>query len=202
MPEMNVHDVISRFHNSIIMYGNRPCFVKRVKNDYVCELFDLLGQELIKVEFDMGKFKPVGRIGMVNINGSVLYCYRAPKRMYKVGISLENLSVNQIDGADRDGRDREKIKRLDSVELGRAIMGKYPTFLQALRNAKQFEGTFAFDRQFAVNHANQLIYKTNVVGIVENDKSITFNQGFEHLALLLDNNYATETVRNFAATAR
>lgn len=207
MLEMSIEDIHSRFKDSLIMYNNKPSYVKRVGNNGDCILLDLITQKQETVPFKLDKFNsPVRRVGMVNIEGSVVYAERIPIRRWKVGLSSDNFHVSTLAGVEypaRAAQTRDKVKTLQAVELAEAIMGKYPALVTCLRHLKQFPGAMAFDKQFAVSDAGLVFYKKAVAGTVDmkakSVNDIKWAKGHEHLILLLENNYATETVRNFGS---
>lgn len=207
MHEMSIEDINSRFHNSLIMYKNKPSYVKRVGNNGDCILLDLLTQKQETVPFKLDAFaNPVRRVGMVNIEGSVVYAERIPARKYKVGLTGENVKVHtfpDIEYPSRKDVTRDKVRTLQCVELAEALMDKYPAFSTSVRHLRQFPGAMAFDKQFAVTSEGLILYKKQAVGRVDmkakSVNDIMWAKGHEHLILLLENNYATETLSNFGS---
>lgn len=205
--DMSVEDINSRFHNSLIMYKNKPAYVKRVGNNGDCILLDLLTQKQDTVPFKLAEFaNPIRRIGMVNVEGSVIYGERIPIRRYKVGLTTENTRISQIDGVEypaRAAQTRDKVRTLQCVELGEALMDKYPSLSACLKHLRQFPGAMAFDKQFAVADTGFIFYKKTQVGAVDfrakKVNEIVWQKGYEHLILLLENNYATETLSTFGS---
>lgn len=205
--EMSIEDINSRFKDSLIMYNNKPSYVKRVGNNGDCILLDLITQKQETVPFKLDKFNsPVRRVGMVNIEGSVVYAERIPIRRFKVGLSYENFHVSTLDGVTypaRAAQTRDKVRTLQCVELGEALMDKYPSLSACLKHLKQFPGAMAFDKQFAVSDAGLVFYKKAHVGSIgfkaKSVNDIEWRKGYEHLILLLENNYATETLSTFGS---
>jgi hypothetical protein len=190
--EMSIDDIRQKFEGSVVMYQKKPVLFKKVGGDFSCRIFDLMAQTEAQVEFDMKAFQPPpSRIGFVNINGSVLYAVRNAIRRYKLGISKENFNVQQLPVPYPDGRSDVYIRLvagLERRELGEAILNKYPTLQQAIRRVSQFEGACAFDKQFAIDHHHLVYYKTAQVGLFIGGV-IKFDEGFEHLHLLLNKGY-------------
>lgn len=198
MAEISDHDIEQKYVGSIVMFAKKPVFIKGLYQRGKVKILDLLSQREDIVDFTVEEFKaPATRLGMVNIAGGVLYAYRIPVRRYKLGFSRDNLKVDSLNVKYEGGGMEavEKIKSLTSIEFADCIMGKYPNLKQAMKLLeKQGEGAVAFDRQFAVDCRNRIWYKRAVVGGV-GDKGIVFSAGFQHLELLLDKNYAKETLR-------
>jgi len=193
MREISIEDIQQKYEGSVVMFERRPVLFKKIAGDYSCRIFDLMAQKEEQVPFEMKKFlPPAPRIGMVNINGSVVYVVRNAIRRYKLGLSRENISAQAAPVPYPDGRAASYIglvQTLERKELGEALLNKYPTLREAARRVSQFEGACAFDKQFAVDSEGEVIYKTKVVGNLLNGKDIEFIKGFEHLAILLNKGY-------------
>lgn len=193
MREMSIEDIQQKYEGSVVMFEKRPVLFKKVAGDYSCRIFDLMAQKEEQVLFSMKSFlPPAPRIGMVNINGSVVYVVRNAIRRYKLGLSRENISVQALPVDYPDGRAANYIALVGSLErkeLGEALLNKYPTLREAVRRVSQFSGACAFDKQFAVDSEGEILYKTQAVGRLENGKDIVFSKGFEHLAILLNKGY-------------
>lgn len=190
--QMNVDDVRQKFEGSIVMFNKRPVLFNKIAGDWSCRIFDLMDQEEKQVEFKEDEFHPpVPRIGMVNINGSVLYVERMPVRKFKLGLNRDNLKVNLVPGVFYPEGERAataEIHGLKSKALGSALLGKYPTKTTAFKRLSQFEGAVAFDKQFAVDSNGFLYYKMQRVGR-HNFSVLTFDEQFKHLEILLDKAY-------------
>lgn len=197
MAEMSVQDIISRFQDSLVMYKDKPTYVKRVGKDGSVVILDLFNQRTDTVAFELKDFTaPMRRLGMVNVEGSVIWAYRNPVRRYKVGLSSENFSAEALGGIhypEGGATTRNKVKSLQIPELADCLFNKYPTLKQACKYLKQFQGAVAFDKQFAITHNRDIVYKRNIVGYLPNKlettADIVFNEGFKHLGILLDGNY-------------
>jgi hypothetical protein len=100
------------------------------------------------------------------------------------------------------GSTKDRVKNLMSPELGAAIMNKYPTFEEAVATVAVRKGAVAFDSQFCVMTGGYIVYKGETVGsckkAAKKTTDITWVEGKEYLAILLDNNHE-KTVRDYRA---
>ena len=187
--EMQAADIQQKLEKSILMRNNRPYLFLQYGGARV-RVYDLLDQKEQVIEYSEDDWKaPVPRLGMVNINGSVVIAKRIPIRRYKLGLSVENLDVQTIPGIhypDRGGdRSVREVVGLKSKALAQTIMGQFPSLTQALQKVSQFEGAVAFDRQFCVDSEAYLYYKETRVG-KHDGNSIFFNEGYQHLSVLVN----------------
>lgn len=208
--EMPVEDLRRDLVGCVVMHNNKPVYVTAVGARGIVAFRDLGTQKEDQEMFTLEGFSnPVRRIGFVNIMGSVLYITRVPVRKYYMGLSVGggrsgNLKIQYLDNVNYPQDANNTITRAKSLcipELGQAIMNKYPKFTEAMQQVAEFGGACAFDKQFAVCAKGYIIYKTQRVGKAKlNAKTfqdIQWNEGCEHLSILLDNNHE-KTVRDFA----
>jgi hypothetical protein len=193
-----VEDLRQMFEASVCIYKNKPYFILHIGLGRKCRARNLLSQReedfLIDEE---NTTAPTQRLGFINVQGCVLYASRLPVRRYKAGLTRENLRLENVPYAPAPGRGDQigYISSLTSVELGDCIQGKYPDIGKAFEMAVEYKGTFAFDRQFAIDNAGRVYYKTSRVGTVTRPPKtiddIKFSEGFAHLTTLLGKNYET-----------
>lgn len=191
MAEMSVNDINQKFVDSVVMFKKKPVYVKACNNKKEIKFLDLLSQRVETAEFDDKLFLPPAmRVGFVNLDGSVVYVSRLPMRRYSLGLTTETLRIDHLPTFYPEGRGKcvEEFRKLTRIELADALLNKYPTFRNALKLVRQFEGCVAFDKQFAVDSRMDLFYKANIVGKVRADK-IVFDSNHKHLELLLDKGY-------------
>lgn len=202
MPEIAAEDLRQMYRDSVVFHKNKPVYVENVNAAGDVAFLDILSQRRGIEPFSFKSFStPTRRLGMVNVMGGVVYAYRVPVRKYKVGVASENTKVTSLDvDFPHKGRvnPRDLVRGLQCVEVGEALMNKYPTFNQALKMLGEFNYAVAFDKQFAVDVHRRIFYKTRMVGEIPKGKNkledIQFAKGYEHLILLLDGNYE-KTVR-------
>lgn len=196
MAKASREDLIQMFVDSVCIHKNKPYYIHSINPKHVALCTSLMDQTRVSLPIDEESFTaPTQRLGYVNIHGGFIYTSRKPIRRYKVGISSENFQYKAGDVGFAHGMAHAKdvLKTLSSKELGNCILGKYPKFREAIESIVVGDGGVAFDRQFAVDAAFQILYKNSVVGSVKKNaktvKDITFFGGCEHLSTLLDGNY-------------
>lgn len=202
MLEIAVDDLRQMYKDSVVFHKNKPVYIEQIGGNGDVAFLDIIAQRREILPFSIKNFvTPTRRIGMVNIMGGVVYAYRLPVRKYKVGISGENIRVSTLDvDFPRMGRSnpRTMVAGLQCIEVGEALLNKYPTLNQALKMLGEMTYAVAFDKQFAVDKHRSIFYKTHRVGTIPEGKTkvddIVFSKGNEHLILLLDGNYE-KTVR-------
>lgn len=197
MVEIDVADVRQMYEHTIVMKGSKPVYISRVGDRGEVRFTDLLSNKKDVVEFTLKTFTPPAarRLGMINVEGSVVYASRLPVRRYKVGLAYENLIVKSLDVEYPEGKEHtvERVRGLQSTEIAEAMLNKYPTLKEALATVAKFGGAVAFDKQFAVDARRRVYYKTKRVGNVppgvNECAGIVFDAGNEQLGMLLDGNY-------------
>lgn len=194
MKGITLEDLRQKIQSTVVLHKGIPVYVQDVYGAAKKVLYIPLNKKNadVKEEIFSDDFSPpTERIGMVNVHGTVVYVTRMPHRRYSLGLTQNNLVIERLkvkyNFAGYDGASGH-IKSLHSVELGRAILGKYPSFQKACKMVRQEEGAVAFDRQFCVDSEGYIHYKTAKVGLV-NNKKIVFAKGFEHLTKMLSKDY-------------
>lgn len=143
------------------------------------------------VDFRQEAFKqPERRIGFVNIMRSVVYVVRLPVRKYQLGINAGNIEMRCPPVEYPEGRAdaKDKVKNLSCSEIYMAYSNKYPSLDEAYKNAVEWEGACAFDKQFAVGYNSKIFYKELEVGKLKDGK-IVFIPAYEYLEIVLEQNY-------------
>ncbi len=190
---LTLRDIDHIFGKCVIFYKNKPIFIEQILPNYEVAVRDLLAQKRLNIKFNLKDFSnPVRRIGFININKSVVYCYRTPVRKFKAGLCESNIRINLIDVEYPFGREqtRAKIRSLYFHEVGEALVNSYPTFKEAIELIKLGYCAVAFDKQFAIDNRYHIWYKTQIVGSFDN-KKIIFHSEMSHLHSLLGKNYET-----------
>jgi hypothetical protein len=170
MAEINARDAHTMYANCLVIYNNKVVKVKGIDEALKTNIIDLETGRSYSVNFNRESFRPiVGRIGYVNHNGHAFYVMRKPSRVYKVGLSSENMKVTYIRGHRPNAtllRSLDKISNLTSGAFVNAVANDYPTLAVAIRVAKGSNGSCAFDKQFAVDFDRNIYYKGSVVGSI------------------------------------
>lgn len=194
MADLSVADIIQQYDKTVILYKGIPHKVKQVAK--TIKLLDLVKQKEKLVEFSLKDFNsPVLRLGYVNMDETSIYVSRKPVRMMKIGIDYHNCdflananspcpnSISDVIG---------KMKYMESIEFGKMMLGHYPSLKDAFERAASFEGSVAFDKQFAVDAYANIYFKGNQVGKATEslkEKDITFYPEHQFLSLMIGNSY-------------
>lgn len=118
-------------------------------------------------------------LGYINCYGYAYYGCRRPMRQdWKQGLRSQNL-LTYTNG--------EKCAIEWAVtfykSLGECIEGKYPSFKVAIeKTVRNPTGKFsgmAFSRDFSVNKNGGIRYKDHLVGAVDSNNNVLFNEGYE-----------------------
>lgn len=204
MPELSEHDIVQLYADSVCMYDGHP--VKVMEAGRNMRILNLEHGKESTVKFEYDKFKSLKtRLGFVNSDGYVFYAARRPARRFSVGITRSNTVIQYVGPQPQYYRHfrgaQEIITRMQSKDWHNTITGKYPSLQLAAKIAANTKGCCAFDRQFAIDKERNVYYKMERVGILpklaRSTNRITFDEGKEHLELLLNPNY-DKTVRTFS----
>lgn len=185
---VSVRDLNMMYSNSLVMWKNTPVYVFDIGEDYRFEVFNLETQKVSRLKWIPDNFTaPTTRIGYVNLGTNCAYLQRSPVRRYKVGLSRENVnstpSIHPLSAVESIILN-DILRSMRHPQLYAALVGNYPTLEEAQTLAKENEGVVAFDRQFAVSHGDNILYKGELVGMCV-DGNILFHSGKEHLSRAL-----------------
>lgn len=192
MNDISVADLQQMFKDSIVLHEDRPVFVSEINHDKKFRLWDLEKQRHNVVEWDRKAFRnPTRRLGMVNLNEGVVYVSRIPHRKYSAGINRNNISVEGLAG-DRNSPLAvllQRMRDLTDVGIADSLNNAYPSFQEAKKWVSEFYGTYAFDKQFALDTDGKVWYKTKHVGQCPHDakspEDIVFFPNCQYLALII-----------------
>ena len=207
MDEILYDDMHTLYLGGVCMYKGIPVKVMNITRKEGKPMFELLYLELQKkgtVVFKMDDFgPPIGRIGFVNHGNAAFYVTRRPSRQWAIGLKSSNVRVKCTQSIFLKGVDQfnREVSKMELKTLAHSMLGKYPKFEEALAQAIETKGVYAFDRQFAIDHEKTIFYKTNPVGKLKRGKKlqyVEFNPGFEYLELPLMQHYE-KTFRTFEA---
>lgn len=193
---LSFEDIIQQYANNIVCYKGKPVYVSNVRGDKTVNVKDLESGKEAKVAFNLKDFKATKeRLGMVNVDNTVIYLTRIPVRRMEIGLNGRNLSIGKVacPALDSDYRAFANIQSLQHPSIADTLAGNYPTFPKAYRKATDTNGTYAFDRQFAIDFEGNIYYKTKCVGKApakaKSVNEIIFFDNFKHLIILLEGNH-------------
>lgn len=182
--DISVRDLRMMYNHSLILWKGQPSFVAEISDSYRISLYDLGSQRYKTVKWNADNFAPPAvRIGYVNLGTNCAYIHRVPARLYKIGLSMENLEVIRQEhalSAIEEARIYDILRKLDSPHLYDALMGNYPDLREAAKMAQDNEGVVAFDKQFAVDYKGKVFFKGKEVGHYRFD-NVEFKDEFKHL---------------------
>lgn len=198
---VSIEDLRTFWKGCVAVFQGEPVFVigvgdrreakvKRLRDGSISTI-DLTKEDLIP---------PDGRLGFVNLNGTVIYTQRRPVRKFMMGINDQNLHVRMLKEYLR--YEQGEIHRLSttSMEFYRTLKGEYPSLEEAIDQVKTFGGAVAFDRQFAVDEDRNLYYKMYRVGKVGrgcvDKRGLILNPGYEFLKSVIGGFDYEEASRN------
>lgn len=92
-----------------------------------------------------------------------LFLSRVPARMWRVGLSMDNICVQHILGRENGTDYREKL--FYSGSMVNCIKGKYLGQAEIGAAFKNYIGSIPFSRRFAITSAGSLAYKTIPVAV-------------------------------------
>lgn len=188
MAELNIDDIQQQYGNTLCFYRGKPCKVKSVGKRI--KLLDLVTQRNLLVDFSLKDFSgPRTRLGFVNVDESVVFVSRNTIRVMQVGINAANCQFTYPEQASFPHGIAyvvAEVQSLDSPEVANMLLGHYPALKNAYSTAVEFEGTVAFDKQFAVDCQRNVFFKTELVGRYSpENNTIKFNKNKEHLSFLI-----------------
>lgn len=199
MLEINYNDIVQQYVKTVVLYKGKPVYVSTVTQDppYKARILDLLTQKMSTVEFNLTDFtSPAFRIGMVNVDSSVVHISRIPVRKMQVGVNQNNIQVSLLPDAhypEGGMQTANAAGKLNSLEVGNAILGIYPTFEECVAFVREFKGAMAWDRQFAITSSRMIYYRNKVVGTIPRNctrkERIVFSEGYEHLNILIGDDF-------------
>lgn len=172
----SIDDKVRRLHNSICLYKGEPVYVLARHNfrgvpqlseegilvgplGYV-DVFNKNGWELVDYTSDDFSYDAFP-LGYINIDGSAYYLSRMPFQQYTQGLTQNQLVVigASTTGGSFPGR------FFSSKEMAACILGKYPSFEEAL---KSNDPEVAFDRYFSLKAFSKrfiaLMFQGRLVG--------------------------------------
>lgn len=189
--------IMQMFHGSICMYKGIPVFFSSINAELSVVYYELVDQKKRVAKFSLEHFtSPSARLGMVNVMDGAVWTSRLPVRRYSVGINRDNFRVSSIPGAAYPSSAQDAVYRIQGrncPEIGHTLLGEFPSFAEAFAQAKESDGTCAFDRQFAVDNEGYIYYKMKQVGKVKKGCEEVLEEHLEerykYLSIILSGDY-------------
>jgi hypothetical protein len=193
--DLNYEDKVQLFRGATLIYNGRLVKILKVTEGGGLVYFDLKDQKqrtTTKANFDKIA-NPSKRLGMINIQGGVIYAMRMPVRQYSVGFTSTNVRFETLPGGFLD-RERDVLATLAPLqcrELWECYFSQYPSIEECISYVKEFGGAKAFDKQFAISDGLSVWYKASFVGEIpekaKSFKEIKFKSAFSYLPVLMEN---------------
>lgn len=187
-------DISQQYLHCVVLYKGEPVKVTAVGEGVPTKvnITNLKTQKKSSVLFNLQDFTPPDfRLGMLNTESGAVWVSRKPVRKMHVGLCKGNIVVEALPAPYLDRADRviQSVYNLNSVELAECISGEYPDFRTCIEYVKEFVTTVAFERQFAIDTAFNIYYKTRHVGNLPKNcrtvERITFLKEYQHLHMAL-----------------
>lgn len=204
MDKISDEDIHMLYCGSVCLYKGIPVKVTDSMRQKVVVKYLETGK-LEEVKFALKDFSaPIGRIGFVNVMHVALYITRMPLRQYTVGVKAGNIRVSLPEYKCNMDMNVNAIQRhlsnMECPEIAQAMLGRYPGINDAIALALEHKGSYAFDRQFAVDHERKIYYKLKHVGHLPRGavtlEDTVFRKDCEYLQLPLLQHYE-KTLRTF-----
>lgn len=162
MAKMSQEDFDSCFKGTIVEHEGEIYHVDRSAPGEKVLLHRLKdGQEVVVKSWNKEDYSVKNlRLGMMNSGEHAIWCSRDPLRVYKGGFSSQNCSFKILTTR---GPVHTRMD-LRSIHFYNMLVGKYPSFEEAVRRVKDFGGAVAFDRQFCIDEERNIYHKTQMVG--------------------------------------
>ena len=161
---LSYDDTRRMIDNTIISYKGRLALATNVTVGLAVTLVDCETGERQRVLADMDELQSPnkGRLGYINRpTDNAIYLVRTASRVYKTGYSRDNL-VQLCDGHPR-GLPTSLGCLTEGIQD--AYLNQYPTFAEALIEARKIDKIVAYDRSFAVSAGGSVYYQSHLVGV-------------------------------------
>ncbi len=176
-----VQDASMQLDNTVMMTKERgPIYI----TSYDGWEFNI--QELLSYESEVVDIREVGLtfepmlLGYVNYGHQVAYLGRRPRRMWKAGLSHDN--IRAISGYLDDDI-------LTQSALGKCLINDYPSLKEAFDSCYKRNTAFAFNRDIALSSLDggviDIEYKGMQIGNISEDLDFLINDKYEYLTEVL-----------------
>ncbi len=187
-------DISQQYLQCVVLYKGEPVKVTAVGEAVPTKvnITNLRTQKKSSVLFNLQDFTPPAfRLGMLNTESGAVWVSRKPVRRMFVGICQHNVVIEALPAPYLNGAQGviKAAYNLNSVELAECIAGEYPDFRTCIEYVKEFNTVIAFERQFAIDTAFNIYYKTRHVGTLPKNcrtvERIQFSKDYQHLQMAL-----------------
>ncbi|MBW1801306.1 MAG: hypothetical protein JRJ85_11335 [Deltaproteobacteria bacterium] len=154
----NQRDANLYLHNSYVKYNGNPAFVRRVDEDMVVDIIDMVAKERKDIpieQLDLSPFK-LGYFFYKRRNRT-LYIERMPIRAWRRGLTRENLRIRNSDRG-------FLIPHNGSNDMLEILAPDYLPINLAYARAKENNSEYPFHRMFSIDLNGLVRYKTVIVG--------------------------------------
>ena len=201
MDELSLDDVHQLYESSVVVYKGKLVYVDEVyrheDNTIYLQIMYLGDRKKEAIPFVRTELKAPSRIGYVNYRNAAWFISRTPARMFKIGITDQNIKIEATHGFRNFA-----VPRVHQECYQDAHDSNYPSLYKAWLSVKmEAKACCAFDHQFAICNERSIYYKGKIVGHIPKGHvrrtNIVWNKGYEYLADVLEPDYE-KTVRTFA----
>lgn len=114
------------------------------------------------------------------------YASRLPVKRWKVGLALENFTLERVNGGGFAGNGAAE-KVFYSKNLIDCIMGNYRSIQEAMDLLKAYPGTIPLSRNFSMSNGDKVYYKaiSGAVGSVSENGKVKLSAGHQFLKELV-----------------
>lgn len=197
--KISYEDASSMYTKTVVQYKKSPVLVVSIDPNMRALIRDLATGVLSRVNFDLDDFTNLdNRLGYINFDIFSIYLKRKPMRIYKVGLTTENMEVNKGDFK-YEGSDLDFVRSINygltETNMADTLLGRFPSFAEVYEKVRTKESRIlAFDRQFALSYKGGLYYRGKQVGAMDIEKQSTVDQirmvkGYESLSRLIGGNF-------------
>lgn len=194
-----LNDLRNILTGSVVRHDNRACLISNIVADEVKPVIAYYldnGSEFFSHWNDPAwNFEPVP-LGFINSDNSqdTLFCYRVPNRQYQVGLSGNNVQVQELRTS--SGSDLMRRRAMDAasrirnaisgskkfIALSKCISNNYPTLDQVFEELDTGKkNSIGVSRDFALDANYCLFFRTEMVGVLNEDAKPTFSRGKSYL---------------------
>lgn len=192
-------DKVFRIYLLPIPYGTEGDYPARVEGyrhgsaeqgEYLDEFIKAAGTncKLIRKKMNsplFNRFRPFP-LGMLNVKGETRFLQRQPQRVREQGLIRSTVLETSI-SLDSNTYESTCQRELNSKEFRDCVIGTYPSFAECMKEFADPETTnksVAFDRNFAIIKGPLdllfLVYKTDCIGLINQDQSVLLSKDFKH----------------------
>lgn len=167
----SVADLRQGFLFNLVMVDGKIAYIHKidVNANFTAELLESGKIDVIKWS-PKRILPPTGRLGYVNTGLGCAYVSRRPVRRWAIGLNLENLRISSTMDTENTRQIVDDLRRMRSDAFHYAVIGQYPSLVEAWEAAQYLESSFAFDKQFEVDYRGTIRYRgQGRVGVLDTE---------------------------------